>query len=93
MFTRDDTPVPETIYRSRGCVQCFDTGYVDRMGIFEFMPVDGEMKKLLLKSPDAPTIRESALKAGMRSLRQDGLDKVASGTTSLDEVIRVTLSE
>lgn len=93
LFTSDDVEPPEKIYRSVGCVQCFETGYSDRTGIFEFMPVDDEMKKLLLKSPDAPTIRKRALKAGMRSLRQDGLDKVASGTTSLDEVIRVTLSE
>ena len=74
-------------------MQCFDIGYIDRTGIFEFMAVDLEMKKLLLKSPDAPTIRKRALKAGMRTLRQDGLDKVASGITSLDEVIRITLSE
>jgi general secretion pathway protein E len=93
LFTRDKITAPKSIYRSIGCVQCFDTGYIDRTGIFEFMPVDNDMKKLLLKSPDAPTIRERAISAGMRSLRQDGLDKVVAGTTSLDEVIRVTLSE
>jgi general secretion pathway protein E len=93
LFTRDRVSPPKEIFRSKGCTQCFDTGYIDRTGIFEFMPVDNEMKKLLLKNPGAPIIREHALRAGMKSLRQDGLDKVALGTTSLDEVIRVTLSQ
>ena len=93
LFTSHEVAAPKTIFQSRGCAQCFDIGYVERTGIFEFMPVDNEMKKLLLKSPDSTTIREQAVKAGMRSLRQDGLDKAAAGITSLDEVIRVTLSD
>ena len=91
LFETNMSEVPSLLYRNVGCEECFHTGYAERTGIFEFMEIDREMKGLLLKSPDAATIREHALNKGMQSLRQDGLNKAAAGITSLDEVIRVTL--
>ena len=93
IFEENMSGAPELIYRNIGCEECFHTGFAERTGIFEFMPVNRTMKGLLLKSPDATTIREEALRGGMQSLRQDGLSKVAAGITSLEEVIRVTLSD
>ena len=93
LFEVNMSEAPPLLYRSIGCEECFHTGYAERTGIFEFMRVEKAMKGLLLKNPDATTIREHALKVGMQSLRQDGLNKVIAGITSLDEVIRVTLSD
>ena len=78
------------LWRPKGCDRCFKTGYHGRTGIFEFMPVDQSMRALLLKNPDSTSIREYALAYGMKTLRDDGLEKAAAGLTSVEEVIRVT---
>ncbi len=81
---------PRKLWRAKGCEKCLNTGYSGQTGIFEFMPIDNEMKGVILKNPDSTTIKEYALKKGMKTLRDDGLTKAASGITGLDEVIRVT---
>ena len=82
--------VPERLYRAAGCERCFNTGYYGQTGIFEFMPVDQTMRVLILKNPDSTTLKEYTLSRGIRTMRDDGLDKAAAGITSIDEVIRVT---
>ena len=91
LFDIKTCSAPKTLYRNIGCEECFNTGYAERTGIFEYMEIDKTMKRLFLKNPDVTIIREHALKMGMQSLRDDGLIKVAAGLTSLEEVIRVTL--
>jgi len=84
---------PESLWKGVGCPRCLGTGYRGQIGVFEFMRVDQEMRTLLLKSPDASTIRRHALSMGMITLKEDGIRKAASGITSLEEVIRVSTGE
>jgi general secretion pathway protein E len=81
---------PKTLWKARGCEKCFKTGYYGQTGIFEFLPMDQDMRVLILKNSDSTTIKEYALSCGMKTLRDDGLEKVSSGITSLEEIIRVT---
>ncbi len=83
--------VPEGDLRiGRGCEACGGTGYRGRSGIFELLPVTGEIKELILSRADAGTLRTRAAAAGMRPLRDDGWEKVRRGTTTVEEVLRVT---
>jgi len=80
----------EKFYKPVGCAECQGTGYKGRTGIFEFLVPDEDIKNMILKKAPAYEIRTIAQKSGMRTLREDGLDKVAAGITSLAEVVRVT---
>ncbi len=77
-------------YREVGCQKCRDTGYQGRMGVFELLIPNDEIKDLITKKVSADTIRDAAVKAGMRTLRDDALDKVIAGVTSVSELLRVT---
>ncbi len=81
-----------TFYRKKGCNLCMQTGFRGRTAIFEILTVDDEVKKLVLKTSDANQINELALKQGMITLQKDGIDKVLSGITTTEEVLRVTRS-
>jgi general secretion pathway protein E len=74
----------------RGCFECRGTGYLGRTGIFEVLPVTDLIKQLILESADAPRIKRDAVTHGMRTLRQSALRKLAEGTTTYEEVMRVT---
>jgi general secretion pathway protein E len=78
------------VYRAAGCKECLDKGYRGRSGIYELLPVDEEIRALVSAKANAGTIRQKAVANGMRTLRDDGIRKVLEGTTSLDEVARVT---
>lgn len=78
------------LYRGRGCEKCAHTGFYGRSGIFEMLVVDDEIRKLILKNADANQIRETAKKLGMKTLIEDGAEKIAAGATTLSEVLRVT---
>ncbi len=79
-----------TLYRGKGCEQCGYTGYFGRYGIFELLVVEDDIRTLILKSADANQLRETARRHGMKTLFEDGSDKVRTGTTTLSEVLRVT---
>jgi len=81
---------PEVLYRPRGCEGCFKTGFYGQTGIFEFMIVDQGLRSVILKNPDAITLRAYLVDKGVKTLRDDGLDKAREGITSLEEVVRVT---
>jgi type II secretory ATPase GspE/PulE/Tfp pilus assembly ATPase PilB-like protein len=83
----DDMP---TFYKGRGCANCMETGYRGRIGLFELLVVDDEVRKLVSKGVDAQTIRQCALERGMLDLRTDGAQKVMQGITTIEEVKRVT---
>ena len=74
-----------------GCEDCHGTGFRGRIGVFEIMPMDDELERLFLAEAPSEALRAAALSAGMKTLRADALDKVASGITSLDEIARVVL--
>lgn len=73
-----------------GCPACHGTGYKGRVGIFEVMPVTGEVEELVLSGADANRLREAALKTGMTTIGQDGWLKVLEGITTVEELERVT---
>ena len=80
-------------YRSVGCRECRNVGYTGRMGIYELLVANDEIRQLALERKSSWEIRKEAVKAGMRTLRMDAWDKVVSGDTSIDEVLRVTKGE
>ncbi|HEV8415143.1 MAG TPA: type II secretion system ATPase GspE [Bryobacteraceae bacterium] len=77
-------------FRGAGCEQCFGTGYHGRVGIFELMELNEELRAIIMRNEDASIITAAARRNGMRNLRDDGWEKVARGVTTPDEVIRVT---
>lgn len=77
-------------YRGTGCQACKNTGYRGRLGIYEIMLVNEEIRTLCLKQAPGDAIRRAAMRAGMQTLRQDGYLKALQGMTTLEEVIRVT---
>jgi len=81
---------PTSFYRGKGCATCRQIGYRGRIGIFELMEMNEEIRNLIVaKSPPA-AIKAAALREGMRALRDDGFDKVKAGITTIEEVLRVT---
>lgn len=87
-----DLAIEEKIdfYRGKGCEKCKNTGYVGRVGIFELLIMNEEIKKMTEEKSSADQIKKKAIQLGMKTLRQDGLDKVRKGLTTIDEVFRVT---
>lgn len=81
------------MYRGRGCAVCNNTGYKRRKGIFEIFQMSDDIQKMIFEQRPSSELRIAAREAGMRSLREDGLLKVASGMTSLEEVLRVTMGD
>ncbi len=77
-------------YRGAGCEQCNGRGYTSRVGIFEMMEVNDEVRKLIMTDADATVLTRAARKNGMRNLREDGWRKVRDGVTTVQEVLRVT---
>jgi len=77
-------------FRGAGCERCFGTGYHGRVGIFELMELNEEIRAIIMRNEDASIITAAARRNGMRNLRDDGWEKVARGVTTPDEVIRVT---
>jgi len=81
--------VPETIYKAVGCKKCGGTGYRGRMGVHEVLLVSEEISRLTVEEATSEEIRRVAIAEGMLTLRQDGLEKVRSGATSIEEIMRV----
>ena len=80
----------QPIYRARGCAQCRDTGYLGRTGIHELLVLDEAMRRAIIEGKDASELHALAVRSGMLTLHDDGLRKVAAGTTCLEELMRVT---
>ncbi len=79
-----------TLYQAIGCEACFNTGYRGRVGIFEIMILGHGLKSLIQETYDSHLIKQEALKWGMVTLRQDGVEKILKGITTIEEVLRVT---
>jgi general secretion pathway protein E len=78
------------IYKPVGCPACMNSGYKGRTGIYEFLEIDDNIRSLIIKGADSNQIMSHAKNAGVKNLRDDGFEKVLSGITSIDEVLRVT---
>jgi type II secretory ATPase GspE/PulE/Tfp pilus assembly ATPase PilB-like protein len=82
-----------TFYRGRGCEACNYTGYRGRSAIHEMMPLSEHLKGLVLQKVSSERLREEARSEGMRTLREDGWQKVLRGDTTIVEVARVTMGD
>jgi len=83
-------PSGATVARGAGCPACQQTGYQGRLGLFELMPMTESLRALVAAKASGPVLREQARAAGMRALWDDGVAKMVAGTTTLEEVLRVT---
>ncbi|NVL27621.1 type II/IV secretion system protein, partial [Pseudomonas syringae pv. actinidiae] len=83
-------PVPPGAHQAVGCVECRDTGYRGRAGVYEIMVMSDNIKALISADLDLTAMRRQAFKEGTRSLRLSGAQKVSAGLTTLEEVLRVT---
>ncbi len=80
---------PSTIAAAPGCLECRDTGFKGRAGIYELLTLSDDVKKLINEQTDAGRIRQAGRQGGMRTLRLSGAEKVAAGETTIAEVLRV----
>ena len=80
----------QVLYKEKGCPECNGTGFRGRTGVHELLVFDKAIRELLVGRPSIQAIRTSARQAGMKSLQDSGLQKVAAGITSVNEIIRVT---
>jgi type IV pilus assembly protein PilB len=79
--------------KGKGCVHCDNTGYSGRTGIFEIIEVNSEVRKLIFAGENQDVIREAAIKNGMHSLHASGIDKMKLGITTINEVVKLTVSD
>ena len=81
----------KTLYKAKGCRECRDTGYLGRTGIFELIPMTKDVRALIYNNANEDELRVCALKEGMVSLRECGIQKILEGSTSIHEVLRITM--
>lgn len=91
-MTPDDV-VGKSFYRGRGCGECNNTGFKGRTGLFEFMPITDEVRELIHRGASTEELRDAAMRAGMKTLRQVGMEKIYEGVTTVEEVVRETTIE
>ncbi len=82
-----------TFFRGVGCTECYQTGFRGRMGIHEMLIVNDDVRSLVMQNAAASLIKKAAIKGGMKTLREDGVLKAMTGSTALDEVMRVTAED
>ncbi len=79
------------LFRGRGCERCNNTGYKGRLGLYEVLDVDDEMREMVLSGASSFELRNKAVQAGMMTLRMSGLQKVRDGVTTVEEIVRETV--
>ena len=95
----DDFPMDDylrrgaSLYRAAGCRHCRGTGYNGRTGLYELLETDDEVRRLVGERAATHLVKQAARKTGLRTLRQDGWQKVLRGQTTVDEVLRVTKAD
>ena len=82
-----------TFFRGRGCERCNKSGYKGRLAIFEIMGMNDDLREIIMSQGSTAVLRHAARKYGMRTLRECGLLSIYDGQTTIDEVVRETLSE
>ena len=89
--TRQDEAAKTTVHHGKGCATCNKTGYKGRVGLYEVMEINDELRELILVGASALELKKKALEQGMITLRRSGLKKVALGQTTMEEVLRETV--
>ncbi|HUT51864.1 MAG TPA: type IV-A pilus assembly ATPase PilB [bacterium] len=82
-----------TAYKAVGCSNCNDRGYKGRIGIYEVMPIRGDISEFILAGATPSELKREAMRRGMRTMRQAGLVKVSQGITTLGEITRTTIPD
>ena len=85
--------VGQPVYRPRGCRECMGTGYIGRTGIYEMLIPDGDLRNHIEIGSSTKDIRQASKKSGMKTLRTEGVYKIQTGHTSIEEVVRVTTED
>jgi type IV pilus assembly protein PilB len=80
------------LFRGRGCERCSNTGYKGRVGLYEVLEVDDELREMILSGASSFELRQKAITNGMMTLRMSGLQKIRDGMTSIEEVVRETVA-
>jgi type IV pilus assembly protein PilB len=80
------------LFRGRGCDRCSNTGYKGRIGLYEVLEIDDEMREMILSGASGFELRQKAIQNGMMTLRGSGLQKIRDGMTTMDEVVRETVA-
>ena len=78
------------LYKGKGCSHCNNSGYAGRIGIFEVLDIDDDVRELISNRANADTIKQKAIENGMSTMMEDGLKKAIAGKTTLEEIFRVT---
>lgn len=81
--------IPEILYRGKGCRVCGGSGFYGQIGIFEVLKITDSIRDFVSRNTSANEIRKTAIKEGMKTMFEDGLDKVERGITAIEEIIRV----
>ncbi|MGH9734857.1 MAG: type IV-A pilus assembly ATPase PilB [Candidatus Acidiferrales bacterium] len=89
-FSQDDAH-KAVIYHGRGCATCNNTGYKGRVALYEIMEITDEVRELILVGASALELKKKAIESGMITLRRSGLTKIATGLTTMEEVLRETV--
>jgi type IV pilus assembly protein PilB len=79
------------LFRGRGCERCNNTGYKGRVGLYEVMEVEDEMREMVLSGASSFELRNKSMQNGMMTLRMSGLQKVRDGMTTVEEIVRETV--
>ncbi len=82
----------KTFYYGKGCDQCNNTGFRGRTGLFEIMVMNDELRDLIMNHASTSVLRDAAKRAGMKTLRENGLSAIYDGITTIEEVVRETLA-
>lgn len=88
-----EIPPGSTIFKANGCPSCSQTGYSGRTVIHELMVVDDKIRSLIIRNSDSNSIKKASIEGGMTTLREDGIRKVLTGATTIDELMRATHAE
>lgn len=81
-----------TFFRGRGCAECGQTGFRGRIGLYEVLPITPRLREMILERASAAELEAEAVKEGMTTLRKDGLSKIGRGISTLEEVLRETIT-
>ncbi|MDI6729746.1 MAG: GspE/PulE family protein [Thermodesulfovibrionales bacterium] len=92
-LTKGDVKRGTTLYRGKGCDICEGTGYKGRTGVYEILSMNKQLRSLLIKGASTEELRKTAIETGMRTLRQDAIEKALTGVSTIEEVVSTTLAE
>jgi len=88
-----DDPRVRVLHRGTGCDKCAGRGYYGRSGIFELLVMTPRIQEMVLQGADSNAIKRESRRQGMRTLREDGAEKMLRGETTMEEILRVTRDE